>query len=482
MMIKVAGANAYSNLGLARVALVKKSAGRRLSGFDLGELVKRADEEFATKVRDMEVKSGEELVHLIALGSTEFFGPNRNGDGFTAETCGREHGTFVKHARMYRDHVNHDPARSYGVIKLSNYNPRTGRVELIAALNATKEAALRNGGLVADEELEDLYGGREFGVSMATRVPYDVCSHCQKQAKTRADYCTEDTCKAGGLKYNIGRVLDDGSQLHADNPIVKWYDMSKVGKPADPTAFVLAHLKQAAAGAAGTADPMGGARLAEELGVSAPWEVFFDEDPVKGAAAMRGVEKIARESAAVDRDFYTACGVSGPLPPGGGERLVKLGIHGTLALLADHGVLLTPAEFTAFVAHDNVRARPSLPEEVAKCAASGFERFLRSDEAITLAAGPEWLAESRRPFSEADHVWAAKAAMTHGLLPQHRRERLVSTPTADPPAAEKVATAGRPGIAETINMHYCLYATAFVGKHASDRGICRAAAARAMIR
>jgi hypothetical protein len=70
---------------------------------------------------------------------------------------------------------NKDPAQSYGVIKLALYNEPMKRIELIKAYNGTKEAAERNGGLVADKELELLEKDGSFDTSMACRVPYDVC-------------------------------------------------------------------------------------------------------------------------------------------------------------------------------------------------------------------------------------------------------------------------------------------------------------------
>lgn len=173
-MIKVIGNNAWKGTlwdeDTPRVALIKY-ASNGLSGMDKQAFVKRASEETSEellrKVAQMEVKPGEELVHLIAMGTTEAYGPNRNGDGFSKKACIEYHPTFVKHARFYRNHKNKDPEKSYGIVKASAFNPVMQRVELIVALNGNEKAAKANNGLVASKEMEKLASGDDISVSMA---------------------------------------------------------------------------------------------------------------------------------------------------------------------------------------------------------------------------------------------------------------------------------------------------------------------------
>lgn len=188
-------------------------------------------------------KPGEYLVHVIALGCDEVYGPNRNGDTFTTETCRRAHQTFKKYARVYREHEHNNPERSYGIVKASAFNEKEGRIELILALNGTKEAARRNGGLVADKEIDLLESGRDMPVSMACKVAYDVCSGCGNKARNRSEYCTGSTCKYGGLRDNIGKTFDDGHTLRAFNPDPKFFDISHVYRPADRIAYSLGTIK-----------------------------------------------------------------------------------------------------------------------------------------------------------------------------------------------------------------------------------------------
>lgn len=162
------------DLGDVPVALIKR-AQDRIGPNDLSSFIKRAGHRLADEMRRLQFAPGEIPIHLIAMGSTEYFSSNRNGDGFKEATLRRDHPSFVKKAYFFRDHCNQDPRRSYGIVKASFYNEDMHRVELICALNGTKEAAERNKGLLADKEMDKLASDREIQVSMATRVPYDVC-------------------------------------------------------------------------------------------------------------------------------------------------------------------------------------------------------------------------------------------------------------------------------------------------------------------
>lgn len=235
-MTKIITPGSY-DFGEATTSIIKVSS-NGLVGHDLSDFIKRAGHKMADEITKLAFAKGEIPIHLIALGATEFYGPNRNGDGFTEECCRNYHPTFVKHARWYRNHQNKDPQKSYGIIKQSFYNEDMHRIELIVALNETKEAAARNGGLIADKELEKLAAGKELAVSMACKVAYDVCSVCGNKARTRDEYCTEENCKGGGCKNNLCKVAEDGTITYVNNPYPDWIDMSDVLRPADRIAYV----------------------------------------------------------------------------------------------------------------------------------------------------------------------------------------------------------------------------------------------------
>lgn len=257
------------DFGIEPAQLIKVSS-RGLRGNDFKEFVKRASYGLAEMVRKLTLLPGDIPTHDIIVGATEIFGPNRNGDGFRKKACRDFHHTFVKHGRAYRDHDNKDPKKSYGIVKLSSFNEDMARIELVTVYNGTKEAAERNGGLVADVEIEKLARGEDFPTSMSCLVPFDVCSSCGNQAKNRKKYCRgfDDggSCPGGGLYRKIATFIDDPKNpvLHADNTRPLFFDKSRVVRGADRIAFAMGLNKAA------SADIRGGAHLAEILGVSAP--------------------------------------------------------------------------------------------------------------------------------------------------------------------------------------------------------------------
>lgn len=225
-----------------RILTPVKVSSRGLIGSDRSDFLKTASHAFLPQLDNVKFAKDEVPVHLIALGASEAYGPNRNGDGFKEATCRQFHDTFVKFAKFFRNHKNKaergDPF--YGIVKASAYNEDMRRVELLCALNAEKSAADRNGGFVADVELEKIARGEEMPVSMACRVPNDVCSFCKHAARTRDEYCTREKCAAGGCRDNLTRLMKVGNDLHhlhVDNPNPTWFDISRVFRPADRIAY-----------------------------------------------------------------------------------------------------------------------------------------------------------------------------------------------------------------------------------------------------
>ena len=83
--IKIIEPGSY-DWGVASSQIVKRSS-RGLIGDDARALVKRSSESIISAARQIDLHPGETLAHLIAIGTTEHYGPNRNGDGFTKECC-----------------------------------------------------------------------------------------------------------------------------------------------------------------------------------------------------------------------------------------------------------------------------------------------------------------------------------------------------------------------------------------------------------
>lgn len=270
-MIKLIPRSGYSHPELLQSCLVKISSNGKLRGNDLSDFIKQAGHRIAEYVKQAELFPGEELALNVMLGCTEKHNVNKNGDGFDEKTCEAQHHTFVTDAKAYRNHRNRDPLQSYGHNKASFYNKPMGRVEVLTAYYGTKEAAEHGKGLVADKELDRLHSGRDLALSMAAKVPIDYCSGCNNPARSRDEYCTEETCKYGGLKDHIGEVYEDGHVLHANNPNARFFDSSFIenDRQADRIAHSLGLVKKALDDS-DTLPSKCGAALAEDLRMALP--------------------------------------------------------------------------------------------------------------------------------------------------------------------------------------------------------------------
>lgn len=243
-------------------------------GEDKRAFLKRGSNLFLPHLERIKIAHDEVPLHVIALGATEKWGANRNGDGFLCQTC-RDHCHTFKNARWYYNHIHNDPHNSYGVIKLAIFNEDMARVELLVALNATKSAAERNEGKIADKTLKLVGENKPVATSMGCRINYDVCSACGNKARTRKYYCDESKCAGGGCKHNLGKLVKlagDTHHMHVENPFPVWYDISDVSdtRPADKTAYgTLADWMCKAASAEGYAEGYSGSQSADLVGSAA---------------------------------------------------------------------------------------------------------------------------------------------------------------------------------------------------------------------
>jgi len=360
------------------VAQLIKFSRRGLRGSDMDTFVKRASVRLFDKLSSVKFGPGEIPVHLIAIGATEKFGCNRNGDGFKEVTCREYHPTFVKYARWYREHQSRDKSKSRGIVKLSDYNERMSRVELVIALNGTKEAAERNGGLIADAEQEKLARDEDIGVSMGCSVSEDICSGCGHHAKTRAQYCGPEECtKYGGLRDNLAKTFEDGHILHADNPDPTFFDISNVQRPADRIAQTIGRAKFAAeyeqmvkcARARGGAEA-GGAALAEKMGVAPPlWLLtegpWSDKRIVKQLSVMEPLIELENALAktgadTLDRAFDQSVQPVRTFAPAPHIKTAHI-----VAALADKKCMLPLSSFIAIVAQQDPSDAEKTASEVA---------------------------------------------------------------------------------------------------------------------
>jgi hypothetical protein len=198
------------------------------------------------------------LIHLIALGSFDRTGSNRNGDAFREKFLKTAHHSFVKNAHLYRNHKAFymtpddkrvfDPDLREGFVVKSAYNQDMGRVEVLVAARHDKCA----------DWLTDLERGRQVAFSMGFDCVKDECSVCKNEAPTPETYC-QHVKKNASHPYGMNKILPDGRKCFVWNDHGQFSDISKVGVGADMIAFDLRKV----ASLANSEETVSGAELAK---------------------------------------------------------------------------------------------------------------------------------------------------------------------------------------------------------------------------
>ena len=448
------------------VQIVKVASGG-LRGDDLRSFIKRAGHNFADKVQSIDLSPGEVPVHLIALGATEFYGPNRNGDGFTEATCKKYHDTFRKNARWYRNHKNKDTKKSYGVVKLAHYNDDMKRVELIIALNSNEKAAKHNDGLVANEEMEKLAKGDDIAVSMACRVPFDVCSGCGNRARNRNEYCDSALCKYGGLRSNIGAVLEDGHILHADNPDPDFFDISRVFRPADRIAYTLGRLEKAAA----AGQVITGAELAEEFGLDEPISIRANRND-KTAQQLRLVHTLTElETTPAGPDLHKEGRANDFPEPPEVQFVTNTKLAHFVRALAQEEIILPVEEFLTLV-HSDREKSAAVTAEVENQLPGVFTRLAGDSRSLEhLVATNPYIDDAVNTPIEY-RKWAAAIAPDYSYNPEHvnvRAQRAALRGKTKSASAQKTYVKGS-SAAENLAQQYALYKLASLVQFPAQRG------------
>lgn len=98
----------------AVTTLIKVSSRGSIEGFD-----KFASASLKDEFAKLEPSKKYAWVHTLAIGSTEGFGPNRNGDGFRESELKDHHHTFTKNAHVFENHKNKDPAKAIGILAVA---------------------------------------------------------------------------------------------------------------------------------------------------------------------------------------------------------------------------------------------------------------------------------------------------------------------------------------------------------------------------
>ena len=259
------------------------------------ELGKQASTIFKMDYDVLKPPKGMTGIHLVALGDSEAYPMNRNGDLFPKEACEKYYDTFVKHGHVFQHHRNKDPKKAIGQIKAAAYNPQMHRIELYIWADNEK----------AHDHLERLKKTGEVPFSMAATVPNDRCSVCGAIRERPGD---KSECEH--IKWNLGKIAEDGTQIGTFNDQPKWFDISFVGRPADRIAW---NLKTASA----MPDELtinSSVKQAEVEGYTLPDDIAIESDAAKrkydimrklADAYSKCASWLSGETKPTGRDMYT---------------------------------------------------------------------------------------------------------------------------------------------------------------------------------
>ena len=433
MLEKIIPVGSWPRMSEQCVQIMKVSSRGLTSGDRFDFLEKRAGaHEFIDALESGQIKlaKGEIPVHALAVGATERFGANRNGDAWNIDTCRKQHHTF-KQAKHFLHHKNKsekgDP--HYGVVKASAFNEPMGRIEILFTVNGTKEAADSNHGLVLpDHLLAKIEKGEDYPGSMACKVAFDKCAICGNEAANRSEYCTEDTClgehgeRGFGCKHGLTKVCADGRQQYVENPGADFFDWSGVIRPADRNAYgwKADYLTKSAE----VGHVIGGAELAElwalENGYAPP--AF-----AKSAAHDTTRRALLYKLAAIEQQLETnpalrqraiACAFSSSLQPP--MDLGPLGAPGSRKLasalkeLAGQKIAMPFRDFVRLFVQDDAVKTAAVVQGVLQRLPGVFSRLaLDNDLDYKLAANPYVPAAELAPATQ--RRWAEKSAQRYSL-------------------------------------------------------------------
>lgn len=203
-------------------------------------LLKLASDDSREYLRTVTPVPGHVIVLVLAMGATDYYGGNRNGDGFHEKPVyldGRllmseaqslpQHYKSFERGHNFLHHINRDPAKAVGSVRKAFWNEKMHRVELLVQTSEAK----------APDIVRRIRDGESPGVSMGCKIDYDVCNICGHRAPTTRDYC--DHVNNRDPRYGLGKILSDGRYCMVWNPSPRFFDISWVFKPADRIGYML---------------------------------------------------------------------------------------------------------------------------------------------------------------------------------------------------------------------------------------------------
>lgn len=320
---------------------------------------KSASEETRDYLTKIKEEPGRTKLLALFLGAGEYYASNRNGDYFSEDDLLKSYHTFVEFGKVYRHHVNKDPAKSFGDIEFVCYNPRMHRVEGIMSLVNDK----------CTDILEKIDAGEDVPVSMACRVSFDECSKCHHQSRTFTEYCDH-------LKFEMNNIYPDGTKAYAINPNPVFFDISMVYRPADQTAYVLKKVAE-----------HGFSNSSAYLG-----ELYYNENGITKMSSAIEKKALIRKFSELEKEIEGV--LAGKVENGEVKNIINrscvpemsedvmgklksLPLSGVLSSLSDNDILLTIKEFLKLLGKDDML------EDVKELLPGSFSRLSEeSDEDV----------------------------------------------------------------------------------------------------
>ena len=427
------------------------------------ELGKQAATIFHMEYEEMKPPKGMTGIHLVALGDSEAYPMNRNGDLFTKRACEKYCHTFIDYGNVYEHHRNKDPKKAIGQIKAAAYNPDMHRIELYIWADNEK----------AHDHLERLEKTGESAFSMACSVKNDRCSVCGAIRERPGD---PSECEH--VKWELGKIAEDGTQIGTYNDEPKWFDISFVGRPADRIAW---NLKVASA-MPEELTINSSVKQAEIEGYTLPDDLAIESDASKRKHGL--LKKLA--------DAYAKCEswLAGETKPAGRDKyrfelrklagaslddatLAKLREYDpsvAFTALGDAGVVMDAPSFfkyafgpdyalvEKYVPHVQKAASAVVRDAVATASCADFCNYAKFDASPSgslLLSVPRGLASdlqksaAARGFGTDDAVTGVLEAMASGRAPEFA-----------PPGAVKSAEAADEAVTRKLAKRYATYKVA----------------------
>ena len=341
-----------------------------------------------------------QYVLVNAMGATEYYGSNVNGDSFPEASLihrpdrwtgnplidrivGKSwtygYPTFYN-AHVFAHHRNKDAAQAFGDVELTAWNPHMKRVELV--LRVDRDKCQRFGGTGVWDKLK---AGSYPDVSMGTRVPYDTCSVCldrdlyarairtfdpKKHAHpgiaalefhkkllqqnghgirglsiTRKDYCEH-------ARTAMNRILPDGRKVWVDNDYPKFFDISFVFIGADKTAKTMLFISSGGQryqmkSSAEMAEDVGLKELAEKTAEPMVKSASISDELLKNAfLGKKGtIDKNTIPSQFGGKAIPVLAGQEAQMPADLLDGMSRLPLPSVMSTMGSLGMVLQPREF-----------------------------------------------------------------------------------------------------------------------------------------